>query len=89
MVLVPRDVSRVTFGSGVGKVGDVGRAGALERLALIGGDRDRHVLQALRPAPGGDDDVGILARNGGGGVVERLVGGGGGGFLRGGASVCA
>ena len=50
---------------GVGKVGDVDRAGALERLALIGGDGDRHVLQVLRAAPGGDDDVGILVGTGG------------------------
>ncbi len=37
--------------------GDVGGAGLFEALAVDGGDGDRHVLQALLTATGGDDDV--------------------------------
>ena len=39
--------------------GEVDRALVLERLAVERGDRDRHVLQALRAAAGGDDDIGV------------------------------
>jgi hypothetical protein len=70
-----RDVGR-----GVGDVGEVDRALALERLALISGDGDRHVDQIFRPTPGRDDDVLLLGRAA---FVERLVGGGGLVLLRG------
>ena len=59
-------------GGSVGKVGDVDRALGFQRFARISGDRDRHVLQILLAAAGGDDDVGGIGL-GAGGIVDRLV----------------
>ena len=68
-----RDVGR-----GVADVGDVDRALALELLAGICGDGDRHVLQRFFAAARGDDDVAAcLACSAGVGFRCRRLGGGG------------
>jgi hypothetical protein len=45
---------------GVADVGNVERALILQLLARISGDRQRHVGDALDPAPGGDEDHLVL-----------------------------
>ena len=64
VVLVPRDDFERHVRGGVGDVGDVERARAVELLARISGDGDRHVEQQLVAAAGGDDDLLVAAGRG-------------------------
>ena len=53
---------------GVADVGDVERALILERLAAVGGDGDRHVLEIFRTAARGDENfTAVFVDNRGGG----------------------